>query len=62
MWVLPLYWVKVLVWRWLGVALTECVQKCWLLEVCENKKEAKRREKQKYRLKREEKRVVVEQI
>ncbi len=48
--------------RWLQETLTECVQKCWLLEVCENKKEAKRREKQKYRLKKEEKRVVVEQI
>ncbi len=31
--------------RWLGEALTECVQKYWLLEACEKKKDGKKRKK-----------------
>ncbi len=40
---LPLCWVKVLVWRWLEVALTECVQRYWLRRFYENKKDGKKR-------------------
>ena len=28
--------------RWLRETLTECVQKCWLLRFCKNKKDEKR--------------------
>ena len=31
--------------RRLGEALTECVQKCWLLDACEKKKDGKKEEK-----------------
>ena len=31
--------------RLLGMALTECVQRCWLLEACEKKKDGKKRKK-----------------